>query len=123
MAEKVQKYRPTFKISIMTPEALLYQKEVESAFFCGDKGEYELLAYHYPVLGILKQGNIILNWQEAVPIRFGIVRFLANDCIVLVEEIERLRPKRMKKEQDTLVEEKDKRNHVCPNKLIILHSA
>ena len=105
-----EKFRPTFKISIMTPDALLYQKEVESAFLCGDKGEYELLAYHYPVLGILKQSNIILNWQEAVPIKFGIVRFFANDCIVLVEEIERLRPKQKKKEEKMDIEEDDKKN-------------
>src|SRR3989338_7319219 len=105
-----EKFSPTFKISIMTPDALLYQKEVESAFFCGDRGEYELLAYHYPILGILTQSSIILNWQEAVPIKFGIVRFFANDCIVLVEELERLRPKHRKKELDILVEEDDKKN-------------
>jgi len=105
-----QKFAPTFKISIMTPDALLYQKEVESAFFSGDKGEYELLAYHYPVLGILAQGNIILNWQEAVPIKFGIVRFFANDCIVLVEELERIRPKQKKKEEKMDIEEDDKKN-------------
>ena len=105
-----ENFRPTFKISIMTPDALLYQKEIESVFLSGDKGEYELLAYHYPVLGILKQSNIILNWQEAVPIKFGIVRFFANDCIVLVEEIERLRPKQKKKEEKMDIEEDDKKN-------------
>jgi F0F1-type ATP synthase epsilon subunit len=110
MAEKAPQYRATFKISIMTPDALLYQNEVESAFLTGDSGEYELLAYHYPVLGILKQGNIILNWQEAVPIKFGIVRFFANDCIVLVEEIERLRPKQKKKEEKMDIEDDDKKN-------------
>ncbi len=98
------KYKPTFKIVIMTPEALLYQNEVESAFFIGDRGEYELLAYHYPVIGILKQGNIILNWREAVPIKFGVIRFFANDCIVLVEEIERIRSKKLKKEEDIVVD-------------------
>jgi len=104
------KYKSTFKISIMTPEALLYQNEVESAFFTGDQGEYELLPYHYPVLGILKQGNVILNWRDAVPIKFGIVKFFANDCIVLVEELERIRPKKVKKEQD-IVTEDDEEKH------------
>ena len=97
-------YKPKFKIVIMTPEALLYQNEVESAFFIGDRGEYELLAYHYPVIGILKQGNIILNWREAVPVKFGVIRFFANDCIVLVEEIERIRSKKLKKEEDIVVD-------------------
>ena len=97
-------YNATFKIAIMTPEALLYQKEVESAFFIGDRGEYELLPYHYPVIGILKAGNIILNWREAVPIKFGVIRFFANDCIVLVEEIERIRSKKVKEEEDIILD-------------------
>ena len=101
------KYKSTFKLSVMTPEALLYQNEVESVFFTGDMGEYELLPYHYPVLGILKQGNIIINWREAVPIKFGLVKFFANDCIVLVEEIERIRPKKVKKEDDVVLEDDD----------------
>ncbi len=100
-------YIPTFKISIMTPEALLYQNEVQSVFFTGDHGEYELLAYHYPVLGILNAGNIIIDWRDAVPIKFGIVKFFANDCIVLVEETERF-SKVKKKATDILTEEDDK---------------
>ena len=88
----------------MTPEALLYQNEVESAFFTGDKGEFELLPYHYPLLSVLSKGNIILNWKEAVPIKFGIVKFFANDCIVLVEEIERIRHKAAKKEEDIVID-------------------
>jgi F-type H+-transporting ATPase subunit epsilon len=107
------RYKATFKISIMTPDALLYQDEVESAFFTGDQGEYELLPYHYPVIGVLEQGNIIINWREAVPIKFGIVKFFANDCIVLVEEIERIRPGRKKKgEDDILTESDDSVHHV-----------
>lgn len=99
------RYKSTFKISVMTPESLLYQNEVESAFFTGDLGEYEILPYHYPVLGILAQGNIILNWREAVPVKFGIIKFFANDCIVLVEEIERIRPKMAKGKQDIITED------------------
>jgi len=104
-------YKSTFKISIMTPEALLYQNEVESVFFTGDQGEYELLPYHYPVLGILQQSHIILNWRESVPIKFGIVKFFANDCIVLVEEIERFRPEKKKKAEDIVTEDDDAVHH------------
>ncbi len=100
-------YTPTFRIAIMTPDALLYQGEVESAFFKGDRGEYELLPYHYPVLGILEEGHIILDWREAVPIKFGIVKFFANDCVVLVEEIERIRPKKVIKDDDIVIDQDD----------------
>ena len=101
-------YRPTFKISIMTPDSLLYQNEVESVFITGDLGEYELLPYHYPILGILAQGNIIINWREVVPVKFGILKFFANDCIILVEELERIRPKKVAKEEDIVIDEDSK---------------
>ena len=99
--------KSTFKLSIMTPEALLYQNEVESVFFSGDTGEYELLPYHYPVLGILNEGAIVINWKETVTVKFGLVKFFANDCVVLVEEIERIRPKRDKKKDDDVVIDED----------------
>ena len=102
------KYKATFKISVMTPDSLLYQNEVESVFFTGDQGEYELLPYHYPVLGVLAAGNIIVNWKEAIPIKFGVIKFFANDCIVLVEETERLGPQKKKKEESVAVEDEDK---------------
>ena len=108
-----KKYRATFKLSVMTPDSLLYQKEVESVFFTGDQGEYEILPYHYPVLGVLKEGNIIVNWSEAIPLKFGVVKFFANDCIVLVEELERIRPqKKEKAEDDILTESDDEVHHV-----------
>ena len=110
MARK--KIAATFKLSVMTPDALLYQNEVESVFFTGDQGEYEVLPYHYPVLGVLKEGNIIVNWREAIPIKFGIVKFFANDCIVLVEELERIKPSRKKKDDDIVTESDDAVHHV-----------
>ena len=107
-----QEFRATFKISVMTPDSLLYQNEVESAFFTGDQGEYEVLPYHYPVLGVLKQGNIIVNWREAIPIKFGIVKFFANDCIVLVEETDRIGPKKKVKEEEIFTESDDAVHHI-----------
>ncbi|MDP8213361.1 MAG: hypothetical protein P9X22_08780 [Candidatus Zapsychrus exili] len=75
-----------FKCVIISPNNLIYQNEIKSIFLTGDKGEYELLAYHYPLLGVLKKGNIIINWEEKIPIDGGIVRFYANECIIMVEE-------------------------------------
>jgi F0F1-type ATP synthase epsilon subunit len=92
-------FRITFKLTIMTPDMLVYENEVESVFLTGDHGEYELLPYHYPVLGILKPGNIIIDWKESVPIRSGIIRFFANDCIILIEPIPREK-KVVKKEEE-----------------------
>ena len=97
--------KTTFKCTIMTPDALIYENELQSLFLTGDRGEYELLPYHYPVLGILQKGNIIVDWKESIPIKFGIVRFFANDCIVLIEQVEREKKIKKKKEEDIVISE------------------
>ena len=70
----------------MSPKSLIYENEINSIFLTGDRGEYEILAYHYPVLGLLKESSVIINWKESISIKSGIVRFFANECIILVEE-------------------------------------
>lgn len=98
-------YRITFKLTVMTPDMLVYENEVESVFLTGDQGEYELMPYHYPVLGILKEGNIIIDWKESIPIRSGIIRFFANDCIILVEP--QLKEKKIVKKEEEIAFGKD----------------
>ena len=100
-------YRSTFKCTIMTPDALIYENEVQSLFLTGDHGEYELLPYHYPVIGILKKGNIIVDWKESVPIKFGLIRFFANDCIILVEQAEKEKAIKKKEEEMAFADEKE----------------
>ena len=82
-------YKGTFKCVIMSPRSLIYENEIHSIFLTGDRGEYEILAYHYPVLGILKQSQVVIDWKEAISIKAGIVRFFANECIIIVEEEEK----------------------------------
>ena len=82
-------YKGTYKCVIMSPRALIYENEVQSVFLTGDRGEFELLAYHYPVIGLLKQGSIVIDWKDSIPIKAGIVRFFANECIILIEEEEK----------------------------------
>ena len=80
-------YKGNFKCIVLSPNELVYEKEVQSVFLTGDKGEFELLAYHYPLLSVLKKSDIIINWNEKIPIQSGVVRFFANECIILIEEI------------------------------------
>ncbi len=75
-----------FKCVILSPRKLVYDKEIQSLFVIGDTGEYEILPYHYPVLGVLKKGDIIINWEEKIPVNGGVLRFYANECIIMVEE-------------------------------------
>lgn len=79
-------YSGHFKCIVLSPKNLIFEREVKSVFLTGDKGEFELLAYHYPLLGVLVKGKIVIDGEEEIPINGGVVRFFANECIVLVEE-------------------------------------
>ena len=79
-------FKGNFKCIIISPDALIYSNEVQSVFLTGDRGEYELLAYHYPLLGVLQKSDVIINWNEKVPINGGVVRFYANECVIMIEE-------------------------------------
>jgi len=79
-------YKGTFKCVILSPHTLIYQNEIQSIFVRGDDGEYELLAYHYPLLGVLRKGDIIINWNERISINGGVMKFFANECTIIVEE-------------------------------------
>lgn len=81
------KYKGSFKCSILSPNNLLYEEDIQSIFLTGDRGEYELLAYHYPLIGVLKRSDIIINWNQKISIKGGVVRFFANECTILVEEL------------------------------------
>jgi F0F1-type ATP synthase epsilon subunit len=79
-------YKGTFKCVILSPHTLIYQSEIQSIFVRGNDGEYEILAYHYPLLGVLKKGDIIINWNERISINGGVLKFFANECTIIVEE-------------------------------------
>jgi F0F1-type ATP synthase epsilon subunit len=77
-----------FKCVILSPKRLIYQDDIYSIFLTGDEGEYELLAYHYPLIGVLKESDVLINWEKKIHIPGGVVRFYANECLILVEEKE-----------------------------------
>ena len=82
-------YKNNFRCVILSPKNLIFESEINSLFIMGDRSEYELLAYHYPLIGLVQQGDIIIDWKKQIPIRSGILRFFANECIILVEETEK----------------------------------
>ena len=79
-------YKGTFKCIIMSPKTLIYENEIHSLFLTGDQGEYELLAYHYPLIGLVSKGEIVVDNERKIPVNSGVVRFFANECTILVEE-------------------------------------
>ena len=79
-------YKGIFRCVILSPKSLIFENEVNSVFIKGDRGEYELLAYHYPLIGLVTKGEIVVDNEREIPVTSGIVRFFANECTILVEE-------------------------------------
>ncbi len=79
-------YKNNFWCTILSPKNIIFENNVNSLFIIGDRSEYELLAYHYPLVGLVKKGDIIIDWKRRLPIRSGILRFFANECTILIEE-------------------------------------
>lgn len=74
-----------FKLLIMDPDRIIFDGQAAYLFLQGDTGEYEIMSYHYPVLGLLRQGQIVIDWKYAIPVKKGIVKFFMNDCVILIE--------------------------------------
>lgn len=72
-------------LRIMNPDRMIHEEYIDSLFVQGDTGEYEILPFHYPVFGLLRQGDLIMDWERKLRVEKGILRFSDNECVVLVE--------------------------------------
>ena len=82
----MSEYKGTFKCVVLSPNSLIYESEINSLFLTGDRGEFEILPYHYPIVSVLAQGDIVINNKEKIAIAGGVMRFFANECTILIEE-------------------------------------
>ena len=55
-------------------------------FLPGDMAEFELSDYHAPIVSLLRPGNVVVDWKDVIPIKQGMVKFLNNECMILIEE-------------------------------------
>ena len=76
----------TFSLKILNPKHVVFEGQVNSVFLPGDVGEFELLAYHVPIISLLKEGDIVVDWKSRIPIKKGMVRFIDEECVILLEE-------------------------------------
>ena len=73
-------------VKILSPAHVLFDGSAQSVFLPGDRGEFELLDHHAPLLGLLRKGHVTIDWQTPIPIKKGIVKFDRNECVILVDE-------------------------------------
>ena len=76
----------TFTLKILNPKHVVFEGDVTSVFLPGDMAEFELLAFHAPIVSMLKEGHVVIDWKRRIPITKGMVRFYGNECVILVEE-------------------------------------
>ena len=74
------------KTTILTPARTIYDGEALSVFLPGTEGEFEIMNNHKPVISLLKEGQIILDWKKTVPLKRGIVKLFHNEVVALIEE-------------------------------------
>lgn len=74
------------RLTILNPKHVLFDEDVRSVFLPGDTADFEILDFHAPILSLLRKGNVIVDWEQRVPIEKGIVKFNNNECMILAEE-------------------------------------
>ena len=79
------------EIEILTPEKTLFEGEVRSLKVPGNKGEFQVLKDHAPIVSTLGKGKITISEPSGVLTDFeidgGIVEVRKNKIILLVEGI------------------------------------
>ncbi|MDP2989680.1 MAG: hypothetical protein Q8O57_03840 [Kiritimatiellota bacterium] len=74
------------KVTILTPARKIYDGEAWSVFLPGAECEFEIMNNHKPIMSLLKEGQIILDWKKTVPLKKGIVKAFHNEVVALIEE-------------------------------------
>ena len=87
MPELIDEWRSgVLNVTILNPKDVIFEGEAESVFLPGDLAEFELLDYHAPIVSLLREGNVIVDWKEKIPVTRGMVKFDNNECMILVEK-------------------------------------
>ena len=77
------------QLEILSPEKTLFTGEVDSVFFPGSQGKFQILNNHASIISSLSQGNIdykINSKTNQVEIKRGIVEVLKNKISALIEQ-------------------------------------
>ncbi len=73
-----------FKVSIIEYSQLIFESMARKVILPGDYGEFEVLAFHHPIISLLREGYIEVD-GVSFPVRKGIAKFDANELVVLMQ--------------------------------------
>ena len=76
----------TFHLKVVSLKKVLFNGETSSVYICGDEGEYELLPYHYALIGAVVKSGIKIEGHPDIEVKTGAVLFSKNQCTIIVEQ-------------------------------------
>jgi len=82
---------PKIKFKIVTPEKVVYEKEVDQVTLPTQKGEITVLPNHIPLVSILQAGELVVkegDTETPMAISSGFVEVRKNEVLVLTQTAE-----------------------------------
>ncbi len=80
-----------FKLEIISPNEIVFEKEVDLVIFPGSEGDIGILKDHMPFLTSLRVGIVYIYLEKKIIETFlvtgGIVEVSQNRCSLLTEEV------------------------------------
>lgn len=78
----------TLQVSVVSPEKILFEGEVESVHLPGEKGRFEVFKQHAPIISSLVKGKVVCKGKEnfEVEIKSGFVEVAKNSVSVCIEQ-------------------------------------
>ena len=80
-----------FKLEIISPNEIVFEKEVDLVIFPGSEGDFGVLKDHMPFLTSLRVGIVYIYLEKKLIETFlvtgGIIEVSENRCSLLTEEV------------------------------------
>jgi F-type H+-transporting ATPase subunit epsilon len=79
------------KIEIITPDKKIYEGDIKSVRVPGEKGSFQVLKDHAPIISTLEGGTIYIVDQDGKEIQYvissGVVEVKTNKIILLADSV------------------------------------
>lgn len=76
------------KLTVLTPESVLFEGSVEKVELPGDKGRFMVLKNHAPIISSLSSGTVVYVSEGAegrIAVAAGFARVYNNEVVVCAE--------------------------------------